>query len=59
MITGNIIYASVRFGSELKIPFTHDKVLLFHKGATFYICLIGGKFCHRNIQGNCLLVFDC
>ncbi|XP_072038743.1 dual oxidase maturation factor 1-like isoform X2 [Amphiura filiformis] len=42
MITGNIIYASVRFGSEMIIPFTDEKKLIFHKGASFYVCLVAG-----------------
>ena len=44
MITGNILYASIRFGSEMIIPFSAEKMLRFHKGATFYVVLIAGTF---------------
>lgn len=42
MLTGNVLYASIRFGSELKIPFSGEKILIFHKGASFYVCLVAG-----------------
>ena len=41
MITGNIIWASIRNFNELKIPF-EDGVMEFSFGGAFYICLITG-----------------
>lgn len=42
LLTANILYASIRFGSELKIPFSADHILEFHKGPSFWLCLIAG-----------------
>ncbi|XP_038077762.1 dual oxidase maturation factor 1-like [Patiria miniata] len=42
LLSSNIIYATVRYGSELVIPFSKDHVLEFSKGGSFYLCLVGG-----------------
>ncbi|XP_022094628.1 dual oxidase maturation factor 1-like isoform X1 [Acanthaster planci] len=39
---GNIMWATVRFGIELKIPFSTEKILIFSYGPTFYLCFIAG-----------------
>merc|ERR1719326_772202 len=39
---GNIMWAAVRFGSDLIIPFSAEKKLFFHYGPTFYLCFVAG-----------------
>ncbi|XP_071795066.1 dual oxidase maturation factor 1-like [Asterias amurensis] len=43
LLTGNIIYSLIRYGStELIIPFGAEHVLVFSKGGSFYLCMVGG-----------------
>ena len=44
MITGNIIWATIRNANELKIPF-EDGIMEFSFGGAFYVTLITGVFC--------------
>lgn len=44
MLSGNIIYAAMKFGVPLAIPFGagEELTLSFTKGGSFYLCMIGG-----------------
>lgn len=43
LLTANILYAGIRYGFQpMVIPFTAEKMLHFHKGATFYLCMVAG-----------------
>ena len=44
MIIGNIIYATLRWGSDLVIPFTAHAKLEPHFGWCFYLSLITGTY---------------
>ncbi|XP_003724904.2 dual oxidase maturation factor 1 isoform X1 [Strongylocentrotus purpuratus] len=42
LLTANVLYATIRYGSELKIPFAAHHVLEFHKGPSFWLCMVAG-----------------
>jgi dual oxidase maturation factor 1 len=45
MVTSNIIWATMRNPTELKIQFTTKDILVFSYGAAFWFCLITGIVC--------------
>ncbi|XP_063956084.1 dual oxidase maturation factor 1-like isoform X4 [Lytechinus pictus] len=42
MLGANIMYASIRYGSQLFIPFSAHHILYFSYGWSFYLCLVAG-----------------
>eukprot|EP00057_Strongylocentrotus_purpuratus_P011852 XP_011666326.1 PREDICTED: dual oxidase maturation factor 1 [Strongylocentrotus purpuratus] len=42
MLGANVLYASIRYGSYLSIPFSAHHILDFSYGWSFYLCLVGG-----------------
>ncbi|XP_071487819.1 dual oxidase maturation factor 1-like isoform X1 [Diadema antillarum] len=56
LLTANVLYASIRYGSELFIPFSDEHILRFHKGPTFWLCLVSGLV--SVISGFIVLVMD-
>lgn len=58
LLTANILYAGIRYGFQpMVIPFTAEKMLHFHKGATFYLCMVAGKYI--DLVENCLSMDIC
>ncbi|XP_022096990.1 dual oxidase maturation factor 1-like [Acanthaster planci] len=56
LLSSNVIYATVRYGSDLVIPFGKDHVLEFSKGSSFYLCLTGGIV--STLVGIAIVVLD-
>ncbi|XP_041464964.1 dual oxidase maturation factor 1-like isoform X1 [Lytechinus variegatus] len=56
LLTANVLYASIRYGSELKIPFGADHILTFYKGPSFWLCMVAGLI--SVICGFIVLVMD-
>ncbi|XP_071498808.1 dual oxidase maturation factor 1-like [Diadema antillarum] len=57
LLGGNVLYATIRYGSTLSIPFSSDHVLTFSFGWSFYLCLTGGLL--AAIASSLGLLFDC
>ncbi|XP_041362682.1 dual oxidase maturation factor 1-like isoform X2 [Gigantopelta aegis] len=56
MLTGNVIWATVRNFNDLKIPFTSDEILVSTYGGSFYVCLVTGVLCV--VLGTIVFIMD-